>query len=78
MGKTLERLVQEFIALKGAESYSLLAKRVGKSSMTIRRWISGGVPSPHAAFLLAKALGCDKEEAIRVANEPQGTSADSA
>ncbi len=70
MGKTLKQMVEEFQALKGADTYGLLAKKVGKSPKTIRRWINERIPSSHAAYQLAKALGCEKEEAIRMANEP--------
>ena len=78
MGKTLRNMVREFLTVKGADSYDLLAKKAGVSSMTIRRWIKKSALDSNSAFRLAKALGCEKEEAIRLANEPPVMSADSA
>ena len=70
MGKTLQNITRDFLAQNGAEAYELLAKRIGKSPKTVRRWINERIPNSHAAYQLAKALGCGKAEALSMANEP--------
>jgi transcriptional regulator with XRE-family HTH domain len=70
MSKPLKAAAQDFVALFGGEAYEILAKRAGKSSMTIRRWLRGENLNPHTLYQLAKCLGYSDKEALRISKQP--------
>jgi len=66
MGRLLKKM-NDFVTVNGNAK---LARAVGKSELTIARYLKGEHnPSRQTRYKLARACGCEHEEALEIAQE---------
>lgn len=69
MSNAIKAVVTTYLVEHGRAGKIQLSKKLKCHEATINRWLQEGIPGQHEAYKLARACGCTRDEALRLARD---------